>query len=339
MLSRKSAPVGGSTPVNTTINGAAAKDDFKTRIDVKQLASSAAALDEYKISMQRQGLKESTIESRDKCLRTIAKQVNILNPDSVKALLVEQQWDENTKCKRVEDLKAFYAHRKIQWTAPRYRRTEKLPFIPTEAEIDQLIDGIERLGRCGSKTAAFLQTIKETAARPGEIWALQWTDVDFERGAVRIAAEKRSNPRERKIPPKLIAKLSSLPRSSTYVFRNPARNRIKSLDDFRDRFTKQRRRVAEEVGNPRLLKTSFRTLRHFKATMEYHRTKDILHVMQVLGHKNIRNTLVYTHLVDFENDEYVCKVAKTVQEASALVESGFDYVTDVDGLKLFRKRK
>jgi len=73
--------------------------------------------------------------------------------------------------------------------------------------------------------------------------------------------------------------------------------------------------------------------------MEYHRTKDILHVMQLLGHKSIKNTLVYTHLVDFGGDEFVCKVAKSVDEAEALVESGFDYVTDVDGMRLFRKRK
>jgi hypothetical protein len=37
--------------------------------------------------------------------------------------------------------------------------------------------------------------------------------------------------------------------------------------------------------------------------------------------------------------DYVCKVAKTIEEAKALVESGFDYVTEVDGIKLFRKRK
>jgi integrase len=338
MLSRKSASVGGSTPVNITIQNAPTTEDFRTRIDPKQLAS-CAAIDEYKISMQQQGLRESTIESRDSCLRTIAKQTNILNPDSVKGLLAQKWWDENTKAKRVEDLKAFYAHRKLQWTVPRYRRTEKIPFIPTEAEIDGLIDGIERMGRCGSKTAAFLQTLKETAARPGEIWRLQWTHVDFERGAVSIVPEKNSNPRQRKISTKLIAKLSSLPRRTTYVFRNPARNPIKSLDDFRDRYREQQRRVAEAVGNPRLLKITFKTLRHFKATMEYHRTKDILHVMQLLGHKNIRNTLVYTRLINFETDEFVCKVAKTVEEASALVESGFDYVTDIDELKLFRKRK
>ena len=61
--------------------------------------------------------------------------------------------------------------------------------------------------------------------------------------------------------------------------------------------------------------------------------------MQSLGHKNIKNTLVYTHLVDFQNDDYVCKAAKTVDEARALVETGFEYVTDVEGTKLFRKRK
>lgn len=69
--------------------------------------------------------------------------------------------------------------------------------------------------------------------------------------------------------------------------------------------------------------------------MEYHKTKDILHVMQVLGHKNIKNTLVYTHL----DDEYVSKVAWNLEEACKLIEAGFDYVTDIEGAKLFKKRK
>ena len=32
-------------------------------------------------------------------------------------------------------------------------------------------------------------------------------------------------------------------------------------------------------------------------------------------------------------------VAETIQEACELVEAGFEYVTDMDGLKIFRKRK
>jgi hypothetical protein len=73
--------------------------------------------------------------------------------------------------------------------------------------------------------------------------------------------------------------------------------------------------------------------------MEYHRTKDILYVMRLLGHKSLKNTIVYTSLVSFEKDEYICKVARTVEEAKDLVEHGFEYVTDMDDAKLFRIRK
>jgi len=73
--------------------------------------------------------------------------------------------------------------------------------------------------------------------------------------------------------------------------------------------------------------------------MEYHKTKDILHVMKLLGHKNIKNTLVYTQLIEFKDYEYVSKVAKNVEEAKPLVEAGFEYVCDFDDAKLFRKRK
>ena len=69
--------------------------------------------------------------------------------------------------------------------------------------------------------------------------------------------------------------------------------------------------------------------------MEYHRTKDILHVMQLLGHKNIRNTLKYTQLVNFQDDNYVCKVTRDPEKIKKLIEAGFQYVTEQDGLKFF----
>ena len=62
--------------------------------------------------------------------------------------------------------------------------------------------------------------------------------------------------------------------------------------------------------------------------------------MRLLGHKSIKNTLGYTQLIDFpEDDEFVRKVAKTVHEASQLTESGFEYICTIDDTKLFRKRK
>jgi hypothetical protein len=79
--------------------------------------------------------------------------------------------------------------------------------------------------------------------------------------------------------------------------------------------------------------------------MEYHRTKDILNVMKVLGPRNINNTLIYINLeqniFQYVNDEFHVKVAKTVEEACSLIEVGFEYVTGEysDGGKIFRKPK
>ena len=77
--------------------------------------------------------------------------------------------------------------------------------------------------------------------------------------------------------------------------------------------------------------------------MEYHKTKDIIHVMKVLGHKAIKNTLVYINMeaaiylnID---EEWICKAATNIKEATILIENGFEYITEIDGLKLFRKRK
>jgi hypothetical protein len=73
--------------------------------------------------------------------------------------------------------------------------------------------------------------------------------------------------------------------------------------------------------------------------MEYHKTKDILHVMRILSHRSINNTLKYTQLVNFQNDDYVSKVANTIEEACELVEAGFEYVCDIEETKIFRKHE
>ena len=88
-----------------------------------------------------------------------------------------------------------------------------------------------------------------------------------------------------------------------------------------------------------MAKIGFKTLRHWKASTLYHQTRDILLVMRTLGHKDIRNTLVYTHLIDTRDDEYICKTSKSLSEASSLIEAGFECVTELEGTKLFRKRK
>jgi integrase len=172
--------------------------------------------------------------------------------------------------------------------------------------------------------------------RCGEASLLEWVDVDFERRLVTITPEKGSNPRILPISMKLVEMLKNLPKTSNKVF--PA-----TLGSIKVNLFLTRRRIARKLDNPRLLKISFHTLRHWKGTMEYHKTKDLLHVQQVLGHRDIKSTMIYIHLehalFNTASDEFHVKTANTVAEACKLVEVGFEYVTTIDNVQVFRKRK
>jgi hypothetical protein len=67
-----------------------------------------------------------------------------------------------------------------------------------------------------------------------------------------------------------------------------------------------------------------------------------LHVKEVLGHRNINSTLVYTHLVpiDDEAENYHHATAKDAKEAGELIEQAWQYVlTTPQGIMMFRKAK
>ena len=285
---------------------------------------------QYAWWMKKQGYAEQTIEGRVKILKILTKRgVDLNNPETVKEIIADQKWSLGRKENAVDTYSSFLKMTGGSWIRPCYKRVISLPWVPIETEIDQLIAG------SSPRVATFLQLLKETGMRPGEAWQLEWKDIDYEKSTVNVTPEKGSNPRNFKLSGKLIAMLRAKLQTERYVFRNG------DLEHFAGNFRKQRRRIAFKLKNPRIIRISFKTFRHFKGTMEYHRTKDILHVMNILGHKSIKNTLVYTHLVNFETDDFSSRVAKTVGEACTLVEAGFEYVTGEydDGGKIFRKRK
>jgi integrase/recombinase XerD len=187
------------------------------------------------------------------------------------------------------------------------------------------------------KLAAFLTLLKETGARCGEVIRLEWTEVDFQRRTVRIQAEKNSKPRILPISNQLIAMIERLPKKSIRIFTG-------NLNSMRANLQITRARQTRKLSNPRLLKISFHSLRHLKGTTEYHTTHDILHVQNLLGHRTIKSTMTYINLEAalYHNsnvDDFHVKMAATLEEACKLLETGFEYITDMDGKKLFRKRK
>lgn len=135
----------------------------------------------------------------------------------------------------------------------------------------------------------------------------------------------------------LIERFQLLPKDSKKAF--PMK-----MPTLRTNFSHQRKRIAKDFDNPRLQKLTFTSVRHWKAITEYHKTKDIIHVKQLLGHKNLSSTMIYIDIEkalygNHENEEFISRVATSLKGARALLEAGFEYVTDMDGYKLFRKRR
>jgi len=61
--------------------------------------------------------------------------------------------------------------------------------------------------------------------------------------------------------------------------------------------------------------------------------------MVLMGHKKLQTTQKYMHLLNYADEEYTVAGATTAKEATKLIEAGFQYVTTIEGIQLFRKRK
>ncbi len=312
-------------PVTETKTVASGEKDLKGLIEV------------YHAKMEIQRYKPASIRLSYSALNVLTKRgANLLDPESVKKVISQQTWSGNRVRNVCVAYSGFLKYIGLTWEQPFYRITRKLPFIPTEQEIDDLIAGSPNV------LATFLQLLKETAMRRGEALMVPWTDIDLERRVIMCNnPEKGSNPRIfSELSGKLLNMLNNLPRENKLVFGMTNENILKN------QLCRARKKLAFKLGNPRLNEIHMHTFRYWKGTMLYHYRPDILYVAEFLGHRNIENTRLYIQLEKslFKNlpsDQFTTRIAHNAEEACKLIEVGFDYVTGEydDGGKIFRKRK
>jgi integrase len=223
----------------------------------------------------------------------------------------------------------------IPYKPKKYRKAQSKPIkIPTEEKVNMIIANSGRI------LATKLTLSKETGMRPVEVHGLKVKDVNFEQRLVYPTTAKGGAPRTLKISQQASAMLME------HVIRHKLKPDDKlfngTAEHYGTMFLKVRNRLATKLNDPTLRTIRLYDLRHYFATMLYHKTREILIVKQQLGHRCIENTLVY---IDLEatlyntRDDYTCRSAATADEATKLVENGFEYVTTIENRQLFRKRK
>jgi len=280
---------------------------------------------QYEFWLEKEGYSASYL---DRIRQVVRKGANLLDPENVKKVIGQQRWRDGTKMLTVCAYDVMVKHvLKTEWKRPKYKQEEILPFIPKESELDQLI------AACRSKRmAAYLQTLKETYADPTEALRIRWIELSGNVLTINHPV-KGHNCGQYKISNKLVSMLNNLPKKSERIFPTTYKTTVGS-------YHKIRNRLAQNTQNPRLLSIKLTTFRHWGGTMIAHRTNgNLLKVQKALRHKNIKNTMKYINLINFQENEYDVETAETPEEAKKLATVGYEKFDEFQGVHIYRKPK
>ena len=280
--------------------------------------------------MKKDHLAETTIKVTDRRLRLIAKSANLNNPEEVTEYLANKKGKNGYIDSLVSAYERYTRYNEIFWKKPNVKRYSQPPYVPTTEETSILI------ANAGTKYSLILSILRDTGMRPIEIERTKLKWLDLNRGLINVETAKNGNGRTLKLKPQTLAMLKTYLAKHNFNLND---NVFPPTKTMRSVYTKIRNRTAKKLQKPELRRVSMYSFRHYFGTMLYHKTKDILYVKQQMGHKRIENTLIYTHLINFAEDEWIHGTAQTLTEACKLIDAGFEYVTEIDGIKLFRKRK
>jgi integrase/recombinase XerC len=178
------------------------------------------------------------------------------------------------------------------------RRERKLPHFLSEADLVRLLEAPPVDTPLGIRDRAILETLYSAGLRAGELTALNVEDVDLDSG---LATVRGKGKRERLAlfgPPALAAlqrwlaqreAVSPRARAQAAIYLNKHGTRLttRSVGRLLQKY------LAQAGLDPR---TSPHTLRHSFATHLLDRGADIRSVQELLGHRSLANTQIYTHV-------------------------------------------
>lgn len=284
------------------------------------------------IKMKNNAKADTTIKFVDKALTHLSKHANLNQPEQVKQFIANKTVTNGTKRDYCIAYNKYCQYYGIQWEMPKYKQKAQRRRIPTTQKLEMLI------ARASTKLSIKLRLSKETGLRPIELMNLKVKDIDTDQRTIYPTTAKNGAPRTLKITRNLNTALQNHINANKL---NPNEQLFKgTASNYAHAYARMRTNLANKINDQSLKTIRLYDFRHYFATRLYAKTRDILYVKQQMGHKNVETTLIYTQLINENDDEeYTCKTATNIKEATNLLENGFTYIQDIDGIKIYRKRK
>ena len=223
------------------------------------------------------------------------------------AALHEAGYARTSISRKLASLRSFYRfaqQRQLAQSNPAKplrnpRGQRKLPHFLTNDEVGKLLEAPPKLNAMGLRDHAILETMYSAGLRVSEVVGLNDGDLEFEEGIARI----RGKGRKERLSPLGSYAIDALHAYMRVRVLSPKEPTGREAPVFVNRFGN--RLTTRSVG--RLLekyiaelgldsRTTPHTLRHSFATHLLDRGADIRSVQELLGHKSLVTTQIYTHL-------------------------------------------
>jgi site-specific recombinase XerD len=255
--------------------------------------------------LQRRHYSQNTIRCYIRTVEDFARRFNC-SPDRLGLRHIREYQAElfqkrglsaNSVGQRLAALRFFYIKTlKRAWSiadTPYPKRTRQLPVILSQEEVAQLIDAA-----CTPCHRVLLMTLYATGARNAELTRLKVSDIDSKRMVIHIQGGKGREDRDVMLSPKLLVALRANWRhfhgkSSTWLFLG---NRHHNGDSPIDTKTVWHAcdQAAKRAGIQKRVYPHL--LRHCFATHLLEAGADLRTLQVLLGHQDLKETLIYVHL-------------------------------------------
>ncbi|MBD3723455.1 MAG: tyrosine-type recombinase/integrase [Flavobacteriaceae bacterium] len=193
----------------------------------------------------------------------------------------------------------------VQFVLPRPKKEKKLPVVFTMEECLQIFRVVDN-----PKHKLLLLVGYGSGLRVSEIVNLKWEDIYFEEQKIHIKNAKGKKDRMVMLPysiSQFLTNYSKLYKKGTYVFEGQFAGEPYSTTTVQTVM----RNAMQKAGLNK--KGSVHSLRHSFATHLLESGTDIRYIQLLLGHNDIKTTMVYTHVRNEARDKIMSPLDKIVE--------------------------
>ncbi len=283
------------------------------------------------LQLEKEGKSENTRHNVRALLKFLAKETDLDNAETVQLYIAKAKHKKTgeplanaTKNKLCLAYEWYTKTNGIPYTKPFYKVAEGTPIIPTTDNVTKIINSATK------RYATIFTILSEIGAEGEELYRTPRNKIDTEQGTITITGTKGHGSATYKL------KQTTLLMLIDYLQRNP----FPTPRNMSEMWRRTRDTLADTLKQPQLKNIPMKNLRNYSGAKLYYATQDPIAVMRHLRHKKLETTMHYIRGITLNGEEeYTVKTATDIKEATTLLEAGFIYVQEIDGIKLYRKRK